>query len=84
MICVDLAENASIKSSGVICWSPPPSSLSMDKRDSNGFFLTRRVFMASDRSKKITGSSVIVAHWRINFLAFCESGTSMQYLAHIT
>jgi hypothetical protein len=43
------AENASFKSSGVIYWSPPPSSLpgelSMDKRDSNGFISTRRVYV---------------------------------------
>jgi hypothetical protein len=36
------AKNASFKSSDVICWSLPPSSLpgelSMEKRDSNGFF----------------------------------------------
>jgi hypothetical protein len=33
-----------IKSSGIIYWSPPPSSLpdklSMNKKDSNGFFST--------------------------------------------
>jgi hypothetical protein len=37
MYCVDLAENALFKSSGIICWSPPPSSLpdelSMNKRE---------------------------------------------------
>jgi hypothetical protein len=42
--CVDLAGNASFKSSGVICWLLPPSSLpgelSVDKRDSIGFFST--------------------------------------------
>ncbi len=27
MYCMDLAENAPFRSSGVICWSPPPSSL---------------------------------------------------------
>jgi hypothetical protein len=48
---VAFTENASFKSSGVICWSPPPSSLlgelSMDKRDSNGFFSTPEVYMVS-------------------------------------
>ena len=42
--CVAFAENASFKSSGFICWSRPPFSLtgelSMDERDSKGFFLT--------------------------------------------
>ena len=72
---VAFAENALFKSSGVICWSPPPSSLpselSMDKQDSNGFFSTRIVCMASDRSSNMTGSSQIVAHWQISFLAIC-------------
>ncbi len=40
--CVDLGGKAPFKSSGITCWSPPPSSLpgelSMDKRDSIGFF----------------------------------------------
>jgi hypothetical protein len=70
-----LAENAPFKSSGVICWSPPPSSLpdklSMNKRDSNGFFSTQRVCMAKDtctcRSNEMTGSSLIVAHWQIPY-----------------
>jgi hypothetical protein len=71
MYCVDLAENAPFKSSGVICWSPPPSSLpeelSMNKRDSNRFFSTRRLCMARDRSNNMTGSSLIVAHWQIPY-----------------
>ena len=61
-------ENASFKSSGVICWSPLPSSLpdelSMDKRDSNGFFSTRMVCMDT------TGSSQFVAR-QSSFLAIC-------------
>ena len=71
----DFAENTSFKSSGVIFWSPPPSSLpgelSMDKRDSDGSFSTRIVCMASDRSNNTTGSSQIVAHWQRSFLAIC-------------
>jgi hypothetical protein len=39
---MDLAEKAPFKSSGITCWSLPPSSLPdkllMDKRDSDGFF----------------------------------------------
>ena len=42
MHCVDFAEKTLFKSSGNICWIPLPSSLlgqlSVDKRDSNGFF----------------------------------------------
>jgi hypothetical protein len=70
---VALAENASFKSSGVICCPPPPFSLpgelSMDNGDSNDFFSTRGVCMVSHRSNKTTGSSLIVAHWQISFLA---------------
>jgi hypothetical protein len=45
--------------------------LSMDKR--NGFFSTRKVYMymVSHGSNKTTGSTLIVAHWRIGFLALC-------------
>jgi hypothetical protein len=68
------AENASFKSSGVICWSPSPLSLlgelSMDKRDSNGLILsTRKVCMVSHGSNKTIGTSLVVAHWKISFLA---------------
>jgi hypothetical protein len=39
--CVDFIENASFKTSGDICWSPPPSSLrdelSIDETDSDWF-----------------------------------------------
>jgi hypothetical protein len=84
MYCVDLAENAPFKSSGVICWSPPPSSLpdelSMDKRDSSGFFSTRRVCTARDRSNKTTGSSLIVVHWQIS-LAYCDCANSSWHAA---
>ncbi len=75
MYCVDLAENTLFKSSGVLCRSPLPSSLAdellMNKRDSNGLFSTRRVCMARDRFNKTTGSSRIIAHWQISFLAYC-------------
>jgi hypothetical protein len=77
MYCVNLAENAPFKSSGIICWSPPPSSLpdelSMDIIDSNGFFSIRRLCMARDRSYKTTGSPLIVAHLQISFLIYCAN-----------
>ena len=45
MYCVDFIENTLFKSYGDICWSSLPSllldQLSMDKRDSDGFFLRR-------------------------------------------
>ena len=81
MHCVDSAENAPFKSSGVIYWSLPrsslpdelsidksslPDELSIDKSDSDGSFSPR---MARDRSNKTTGSSLIIAHWQISFLA---------------
>ena len=66
-------ENASFKSSGIICWSPLPSSLpgelSTAKRDSDGFFSARKVYMVSYRSNNTTGSSLIVLHWQRSFLA---------------
>ena len=71
----DFTENTSFKSSGIICWPPLPSllpdELSRDKRDSDGFFSTRRVCIVSRRSNKMTSSSLIIAHWRSNFLAIC-------------
>jgi hypothetical protein len=60
------AENISFKSSGIICWSPLPSSLpgkfSTDKRDSTGFFSTQKACMIGHRSYKATGSLLVVAH----------------------
>ena len=55
-----------------LCWLPPPSSLpgelSMDKRDSNGFFSTQKTCMVNHRSNKMTSSSLIVAHRQVSFL----------------
>ncbi len=57
---VAFAENTTFKSSGVICWSLPPSSLlgelSMDKKDSNGFFSRSVVCRSSDSSYNSTDS----------------------------
>ena len=59
---VAFTENASLKSYGVIYQSLPPSSLpndvSMDKRNCNKFFSTRRVCMSSDGSQNTTDSSL--------------------------
>ena len=67
-------ENTLFKSYGVICRSPLPSSLpgelSTAKRDSDGFFSTRKVYMVSYRSNNKTGSSLIILlHSRKSFLA---------------
>ena len=52
----------SSQSSGFICWSQPPSmlpnNLSMDKRDSNNFFLARSMDVQQSRSQNTTGSSL--------------------------
>jgi hypothetical protein len=81
--CVNLAENAPFTSSGIICWSPPPSSLpdelSMDKIDSNGFLSTRRLCTARDRSNKTTGSSLVVAHWQKSFLTYCANTACIRF-----
>ena len=67
MHCVTFIENALFKSSGDICWPPLPSSLldklSMDKRDSDGFFSKRLVHVcrSSDRSYNLTDSSLVRA-----------------------
>jgi hypothetical protein len=70
---VAFTENASFKSFGVIYWSPPPFSLpgelSMDKKTVVASFQLKRVCMISHRSIKTTGSSLIIAHWQISFLA---------------
>ena len=51
---MDFAENASFKSSGVICRPRPPfllsDELSVDRRDSEGSFSTRLVGRFSDSS----------------------------------
>ena len=55
---------ASFKSSGIIYWSLPPSSLSgellMDK-------IMASFLLTSNRSNETAGSSLIVAHWWLSF-----------------
>ena len=57
MYCVEIAL---FKSSGDICWIPLPSSLldklSVNKRDSDGFFSRRLPCRSSDRSYNLTDS----------------------------
>ena len=62
--CVDFAENALFKSYGVICLSLPcstvPDKLSMNRSNSDGFFLRRRFHKVSDISGKLTDSLLFV------------------------
>ena len=77
--CLAFTENASFKSYGIICWSPPPSllpgKLLINKRDSHGFFWTQIV--CSHNSNKTTSSSLILAHIvkQTGFLALCVCQT---------
>ena len=82
MHCVDFIENALFKSSGEICWSPLPSSLldelSMDKRDSNGFFSRRLACRTNDRSYNSTDSSLVTVDYQQCLLACLCSKTADQ------
>ena len=72
MHCVAFVENALFKSSGDICWPPLPSSLleelSIDIRDSGGFFSRRLVCRSSDRSYNLTDSSLVIVNCQLRFL----------------
>ena len=61
---VGLAKNALFKSYGAICLRSPsstvPDELSINRSDSDGFFLRRRVCMFSDGSHKTTDTWVVV------------------------
>ena len=71
--CVDFAENALFKSFSDICWLPLPSSLldqlSVDKRDSGGFFSSRLVCRTSDSSYNSTDSSLVTVDYQQSFMA---------------
>ena len=73
MHCVDFAENALFKSSGDICWSPPPSlllgQLSVNKRDSDGFFSSKLECRTSDSSYNSTDSSLVTVDYQQSFVA---------------
>ena len=70
---MDLAENALFKSYGVICLLllrfTVPDELSMNRSDSDGFFLSRRLRKFSDSSGKTTDSSLFVEKQTLSFLA---------------
>ena len=44
--------------------------LSMDKRDSDGFFLRRLAYRTNDRSHNSTDSSLVTVDYQESFLAF--------------
>ena len=77
MYCVDFVENALFKSSADIYWLPLPSSLldelSMDKRDSDGFFSNRIVCRTSDSSHNSTDLSLVEVDYQLRFLALTTS-----------
>ena len=85
MHCVDFIENALLKSSGDICWSPLPSllldQLSEDKRDSDGFFSCRLVCRTSDSSYNSTDSS-LVTDYKQTFMACDCSKTADKAYRH--
>ena len=68
MHCVDFAKNALFKSSGNIYWSPLPSllfgQLSVDKWDSDGFFLSGLMCRTSDSSYNSTDSSLVTVDYQ--------------------
>ena len=68
------AENASFKSSGVICLPPLPSTLLeellMDRRNSSEFFLRRRVCTLSDSFCRTTDLSQFSVNELLSFLAW--------------
>ena len=74
MNCVDLVEITSFKSSGNICWSPAFftsfDELSVNKRDSDGFFSRRIVGRSSDRSYSSTDSSLNILNCQLAWLGF--------------
>ena len=98
MHCVDFVEDALFKSNGNICWSPLPpflDQLSMDKRNSNGFFSSRLVCRTSDSSCNSTDWSLVTVDYQPSFMACdfhcveqnCWSGIHMHtcmVMQHIT
>ena len=72
MYCVDFVENALFKSSGDICWSPPPSSpldeLSVNETDSDRFISRLVVCRSSDSSYNSTDSSLLTVDYQPRFL----------------
>ena len=80
--CVDFVETTLFKSSGETCWSPLPSllleELSMDKRDSDGFFLRRLGCRTNDRSYNSNDSSLVTVDYQQSFLVFTYWLSSSQ------
>ena len=87
MHCLAFIENALLKSSDDICWPPLSSSLldelSMDKRDSDGFFSRRLVCKSSDRSYNLTDSSLVIVNYQLRFLPWtffvCTKSADLAY-----
>ena len=75
MFCMDFFENALFRSSGNIGCASLPSSLfeelSMNKRDSDGFFSRRLVYRSSVSSYRLTDSSPVTVDYQLRFLPYC-------------
>ena len=89
MYCVDFVENTLFKSSGESCWLPLPSSLlnelSMDKRDSNGFFLRRLACRTNNRSYTFnsTDSSLVTVDYQQSFLVIFLCCLAKLLIGHV-
>ena len=86
----DFIESTLLKSSGKICGSPLPSllldELSMDKRNSDGFFSIRLACKTSDRSNHSTNSSLVTVDYQQRFLAcfVCVSADQVHAIHMLT
>ena len=83
---MDLAKNALFKSYGVICLSSPPSTvpdeLSMNRSDSDGFFLRVCMFTARKRVHALHCACDAVAHTYANIDCECELIAQSFLLLH--
>ena len=84
--CVYFVENTLFKGYGDIWWSPLPSSLldqlSVDQRDSDGFFSSRLVCRTSNSSYNSTDSSLVTVDYQQSFVACVCSITADQAYTH--
>ena len=89
---MDFTKNASFKSYDVICLpllpSTLPEELSMDRRNSSGFFLRRRVCTLSDSFCRTTDLSLFSVNELLSFLASpvhsaCHVLYNIAGLAHV-
>ena len=85
---MDFFENALFRSYGDICCASLPSlllnELSMNERDSDGFFSKRLVCGTSDISYNLTGSSLVMANYQLSFVpCSCVQNLSCRSGEHV-